>query len=644
MSMVEMTPTVREGRYDEPDADFIARALDQANPNALRLALYQATSDPALADVKVGSVPWWGGVFQVTVLSAEDGERVKEKARAFLSGEKRGQVDDAPSGERLRALIETFAGEPVSDFMVEMGREELSFDAYPRGVEWTKEPSEETKRSYHVTVIGAGIGGIAAGIQLKRLGIPFIIVDENDGIGGTWWKNDYPDARVDIASHHFQYSFMHNYRWKHNFAPAGEVQKYIEQAALDHDLIPHIRLNSKLTAAEWDEGRAQWRLTLDGDGAQEIRTSAIISAAGLFNRPNKPDIPGLDSFEGPWFHSTEWDHGVEYHGKRIGIVGVGSTGAQIMPRVAQDAAHVSVFQRSPQWVATVDGYKAEVTPETQWLFDTVPYYWNWYCFALFHAMFGDVEGLQNADPEWQAKGGIISERNDNLRSYLAENIRTKLADRPDLIAKLIPDFPPFTKRTVIDNGWFDALRRDNVDLVTEGIDRITPGGVKTKDGKEHPVDLLVLSAGFKTEDYLWPVQYSGVNGVTLERAWAKDGARSYLGMTMPHFPNLFVVYGPNGQARAGGLFPWIEIWVRYAVHSVVRMIEAGAHVMECRQSVFDDYNAKMDKAMEHCIWDVPGQQSYYLNKFGRTSANMPWKPDQYYHWIKEPDLADFDLR
>lgn len=643
--MVKMQQAA-EAMENPVDPAFISRALDQANLNALRLALYQTTGDEELARMDVGSVPWWGGVFQVSVLSDEDGEEVKAKARTFLASQDSAAAEPAPpSDQQLRELIEAFSGGPVSDFMVEMGREELSFDLYPRGVEWSREPSDEVKQSYHVTVIGAGIGGVAAGIQLKRLGIPFTIIDENDGIGGTWWKNDYPDARVDIASHHFQYSFMRNYPWKHNFAPASEVQKYIEQAAQDHDLIPHISLNTKLSAAEWDEGRGQWRLTLEGaTGAQEKRTSAIISAAGLFNRPNKPDIAGLESFEGPWFHSTEWDHDVDYRGKRVGIVGVGSTGAQIMPRVAQEAAHVSVFQRSPQWVATVDGYKSDVSAETQWLFDTVPYYWNWYCFALFHAMFGDVEGLQNADPDWQAKGGIISERNDNLRAYLTENIRSKLADRPDLIAKLIPDFPPFTKRTVIDNGWFDALRRDNVDLVTEGIDHITGNAVVTKDGTEHPVDLLVLSAGFKTEDYLWPVRYSGVNGVTLEQAWAKDGARSYLGMTMPQFPNLFIVYGPNGQARAGGLFPWIEIWVRYGVHAIVQMVEAGAHVMECRQSVFDDYNAKMDEAMKQCIWDVPGQKSYYLNRFGRTSANMPWKPDQYYHWVKQSDLADFELR
>jgi 4-hydroxyacetophenone monooxygenase len=369
----------------------------------------------------------------------------------------------------------------------------------------------------------------------------------------------------------------------------------------------------------------------------------LISAAGLFNEPNLPDIPGIESYHGKIFHTTAWDHGFDYKGQRVGIIGVGCTGAQLMPRVAQDAGQVTVFQRSPNWVAKLDGYRDEIPTDVQWLMDNVPHYWNWYVFSVFYTLYSSDGALQEVDRQWRSEGGLVSPVNDTLRRNIREHIVSQFPDNPEMVKKLTPDWPPFAKRLVVDNGWFEALKRPNVTLVTQGIDRITPRGILTKDGVEHELDLIVVAGGFKVERYLWPVRYEGRHGVTLEKAWEKDGARAYLGITLPDFPNLFIVYGPNAQARAGGLFAWLEIWARYCVQAIVEMLESGHRSMECRRDVHDAYNAKLDAAEDLCIWAMDGMKSYYVNEKGRQGTNNPLRPSVAYALVREPNLADYVL-
>ena len=263
---------------------------------------------------------------------------------------------------------------------------------------------------------------------------------------------------------------------------------------------------------------------------------------------------------------------------------------------------------------------------------------------MFHTLFADDGALTALDPDWRKDGGSISRKNDMLRQNITEYVQTELAERPDLLEKCMPDFPPFARRLIIDNGWFDALKRPNVSLVTEGIEKITPEGILTNDGAAHALDLIVLGAGFKAERYLWPTHYIGRGGVTLEQAWEADGARAYLGVSMPQFPNLFVIYGPNMQARAGGLFAWLEIWARYAVGAIVGMLEQGKSVVEVRQDVFDRYNADLDAAQADCIWGHEGLKSYYVNEHGRQAVNNPFPPSEFYSRVREPDLADYDLK
>ena len=256
-----------------------------------------------------------------------------------------------------------------------------------------------------------------------------------------------------------------------------------------------------------------------------------------------------------------------------------------------------------------------------WLCDNLPYYWNWYCFAAYYRSL-DLAPLQLRDLAYEAKGGCANERNDAIRKSLTNFIHKKMADRPDLIEKLIPKYAPLVRRLVVDNGFYDCLKEKHVELVTTGIDHFTEKGIVTTDGVEREFDMVVLGAGFKVSKYFWPCEYVGKGGTRLEDCWTKDGARSYLGMVMPGFPNLFTLYGPNHQPRGGSLYSWAEIWARYAVASVVYMIEHGVKSMDVKSAVFDEYQAKLDEATSKLIWESAGA-GYYVNEFGRQGVNMP---------------------
>lgn len=617
--------------------------LEQANPAVLRMALYQATRDPALAAMDVERRPVRGGAYFVPVLASRHHDDVVEKALAFLSSDS-DRREMPTDDEQLRAMMELFAGEPVSQLAFELGRGDICNDAFPITAAWKNRPSDQVRSRYKVAIIGAGFGGLAAAVMLKNLGLDFEIIERADEVGGTWRAVHYPEARVDIASHHYQLSFMKRHKWRNWYATADELLEYARSVAERFDLRRHISFGTQLKAARWDEDASKWRLTLEREGRQEIREfTMVISAAGLFNSVNVPAFEGIDSFAGQILHPADWDHDCDLVGKNVVQIGVGSTGAQIMPYLARAAANLAVFQRSPQWVMPIEGYRDPIPDGVQWLFENFPHYWGWQSFFSFYANLGsDPSGLHDYDPDWQKRGGVVSERNDNLRTFCENYIRSKVGHDPALVAKTTPEFPPFGKRPVIDNGWFDALAKPNVELVTEPIDRVTPHAVVARDGTQYPADAIVMCAGYTVERYLWPATYTGRDGKALEEVWSADGPRAHLGMTVPGFPNLFILYGPNSQARTGGLIKWLESWARYSVSLIVEVIERGARSISVKQTAFDDYNARLDQAAGKLVWkECP---SYYLNAHGRQGVNAPWLPADYWSMIRAPDLSHFEIR
>lgn len=624
------------------DAAFLDRALAQANMNVLRLAMLQLTDDPELAAIPVVETGIRGGALIAYTIAPEHHAVVRAKARAWLleHSDDRG-APDPPSRARAEELMALFAGARLSENEAAYGYEELAFEAFPRDVQWSAPEKAKAARDYKVVVIGAGISGISVSLQLKRLGIPYEVFERNSDLGGTWHTNKYPDARVDTSSYLYQFKFEKNYPWTEFFAARDETLAYLNHIVDKHGLRDAMTFNTELVSAEWLEDRSVWSLVLrDGQGrSRAVEADIVISATGLFNKPKRPDIPGLDSFEGRVFHTTEWDQAFDTTGKRIALIGTGSTGAQLAPIVAQDAGHLSIYQRTPEWVMAFENYKVKMTPEVRWLFDTVPYYWNWYCFSS-HLTGQTMQGLQYHDPAWQAQGGKVNPRNDRVRAVLTDYIRSKVDGDPDLLARLTPEHAPLVRRLVVDSGFYDTIMRDNVELVSDAIERITPRGILTKDGKERPFDLIALGTGFETAEYFWPTDYRGRDGARLDGMWAKDGARSYLGITMPDFPNFFIFYGPNGSPRSGGFYSWAEVWTRYVLGAVVDMIEGGHRTIEVKRDVFEKYNSGMDEAMKNLIWEMGGA-SYYVNSHGRSGIFMPWETQDYHAMVKQHNLNDF---
>jgi 4-hydroxyacetophenone monooxygenase len=624
------------------DVDTVRRAVDAADPNVLRITLFQLTGDPDLAKMRVTATPVRGGASFNSVLAEEHHDEVRAKSLSYLLNQPT-EVPGRPSDAEILRMMEMLSNETFSAAEFRFGLEELALDEFPRDVTWNNRPPDAVLRGFHVAVIGAGISGIAAAVQLERLGIPYTVLERQAGLGGTWHLNRYPDARVDVTSYMYQFKFEKNYPWTEYFASQPETEKYLEHIAAKHDVKSKIRFNVEVTAAEWDEDTATWILTTRADGSEDtLSANVIISASGLFSTPNLPDIDGINAFAGSIFHTAAWPGSLDLSGKKVALIGNGSSGTQLMPRVAEVAGRLYAFQRTPNWVAKIEGYRTKVAPELRWLFDNMPFYWNWYCYSSYIAT-TRTQASQVYDREWQARGGLISERNDALRAHLTEYIRTEVGGDPDLAAKCTPTYAPMARRLVVDNGWYRALTRENVELVTDGISRITPAAIISTTGTEYPVDVIILGAGFQVSRYLWPVRYQGRDGRTLEDLWSKDGARSYLGIVMPGFPNMFMFYGPQGQPRAGGFYSWAEIWARYTLKAITAMIESGSRSMECRQDIYQEYNDRLDRENENLIWEREGAGGYLVNDFGRSAVNMPWPIHEYHAWVIDPTLTDYHM-
>lgn len=631
------------------DRAFVERAIRTANPNALRLALYQQTGDPRLAAMSAGPVPVAGGALRSFRLGRDHTEELVDVALGYLTDlERLGPPVAPPAKADVAELFTMFTGAAPTEPELHWAYEDLAFADFPHDATWTAGPPAGALDGFSVAIIGAGISGIAIGIQLDRLGIDYRIIEQRDDIGGTWHVNDYPDVRVDIPARMYQYRFVKDYRWSSYFPTGAEIKAYIDHVADRYDVRRRIELNSELSAATWREDDCTWELAVRRANGQEetLHANVVISCVGLFNRPNRPDIDGLDSFEGAMFHTTEWDHEVDYSGQRVAVVGTGSTGTQLLSAVAERASHVSVFQRTPSWINPVKGYRATVPAEEQWLLDTLPGYRNWTIFAASLEEM-QIAALQEMDPEWVARGGRVSERNSIYRERLVEFIRSKIGDDEELFEKLLPNYAPLARRLVIDNGFYDALQAEHVELVTDPIERVTTDSIITTDPEsgaevERPFDLIVIGSGFKVAEYMWPVTYTGRGGTTLEQEWSRDGARAHLGLSLPKFPNFFVIYGPNGQTRGGSFHVFATAFGRYIGELLVHLIENGHGSFEVRQNVFEGYNDAMDAESRKILWEHEGVGGYYVNEFGRSGVNMPWTHQQYYEWIRVPDPDDFD--
>lgn len=624
------------------DEAWIRQALSRADMNVLRVALYQQTGDPDLAAMPVSLDGAPGSPYQIYRIPKSHHAVLIEKAVAYLMDPNR-PLNMSPSSAQVREYLELFEGGPVSDSAAIAGIEELGFGGFQRAAAWSDGQRPDIPEDFEVLIIGAGFSAIVLAVQLNMLGIRYRIVERQADFGGTWCLNTYPDARVDITSFIYNFTFELNYPWKHAFAPREELCEYIDYLVDKYDIRKHAQFDTKVNKAQWDESKSRWIVHLERvDGTKEVAESHILlSCAGLFNKLKLPDIEGIERYQGKMFHTTQWDHSYDHSGKRVALIGTGSTGSQLLPKIAPEVEHITVYQRTPNWITPVPAYREPIIDERRWLLANMPAYANWNRHSYIDASVRN-QALQDLDPDWITDGGFVNQKNDQLRKMLTQMVEHKMADKPELVPHLIPEFAPLSRRIVVDNGFYDTLLRDNVELEVSGISHMTENGIVSKDGVEREFDLIILAAGFEVEKYLHPVDYTGRDGMTLEKLWSKDGARAHLTMTLPGFPNFFMMYGPNAGVRAGSFHSSVEMLSRYICGVITSMVERGASSVELREEVYVDYNERLDAGMKHKLWEQEkGGHSYYLNQHGKSGVNMPWEVFEFYDFIRQPNPDEY---
>jgi 4-hydroxyacetophenone monooxygenase len=487
-------------------------------------------------------------------------------------------------------------------------------------------PSPPT--GFRVVIIGAGMSGICMAVKLEQAGIDYIILEKDADLGGTWLENVYPGCGVDTPSHFYSFSFAPNPDWSHYFPKRDEVFAYFSKVADTYGVRRRVRFSTEVIGADYDTTSAIWRVRGRDASGQEFTMDApvLVSAVGQVNRPSIPPLAGLDQFAGPVMHTAQWRPEVDLREKRVAVIGTGASAMQLVPAIVDDAERVQVFQRTKQWAIPHPNYGRPVAEGVQYLMNRVPLYAGWYRLRTFWN-FGDrlYEPLQ-IDPDWQHQDRSINEANEKHRIFLTRHIQRELGERTDLRDSCVPDYPPYVKRPLLDNGWFRTVARPDVDLITEGIEAVTEHAVVTNSGTEHKADVIALATGFNILQFLWPMEIRGASGQTLREFWGEDDARAYLGVTVPGFPNFFIINGPNTFAGHGGsAIIATEFEVRYTMHAVRRLIEADLASIEVREDVFWDYNKELDEALSRMIWSHRKTSTYFRNTAGRVVVNSPWK-------------------
>jgi 4-hydroxyacetophenone monooxygenase len=625
----------------------IRAALEQAELPALLPALAHLTGDRALLREDLRPDPLLMMEPQ-SGLTAEQQASIRAVALQVLVGwrDSGGPIAPRPSPTALQELMEFAVGGVEMAEYVPLLEEELGVtDGDRRAPSWRKEDVAPDV-PFTVAVIGAGMSGLLAAHRLQQAGVPFVVLEKNEDVGGTWWENTYPGCRVDNPNHLYSYSFAQKHDWPQHFSTQDVLHEYFRSCADELRLRPSIRFGTEVRSATFDEDRCSWTVvSRDRDGREEaIEVQAVISAVGQLNRPNVPDLPGRDTFAGPAFHSARWDHSVDLTGKRVAVIGTGASAAQLIPIVAEQAAELDIFQRTPNWLAPTPDYHEEVAPGQRWLYTHVPFYSQWHRFWIFWRMGDGVLPAVRVDPGWEPKGASVSFENEVFRQLLTAYLEAEVADRPDLLPKVVPTYPVGAKRILRDNGvWAGTLKRDNVRLVTEKITEITPAGVVTGDGEEHEVDVIVYGTGFQASKFLTPMQVRGRGGVDLHELWGTD-ARAYLGITVPGFPNLFCLYGPNTNIVINGSIVYFsECEVRYALGCLRMALAAGRRAVDCRQEVHDAYNVAVDAENARMAWGASTVNSWYKSDSGRVSQNWPFTLLEFWRRTREPDPADYEL-
>ena len=480
-----------------------------------------------------------------------------------------------------------------------------------------------------IAIVGTGFSGLCLGIHLKKLGVEsFVLFEKADRIGGTWRENTYPGAECDVPSALYSFSFEQNPRWSHKWSGQSEILEYLEHCTKKYDLYPHIRFNQEVRDARFEEETGEWRIETS-DGAVE-QFDVLVSGVGQLQKPAMPKIEGMDRFQGVSFHSARWNHDYDMAEKRVGVIGNAASAIQFIPHIAPKVEHLTVYQRSPNWMLPKNGKK--YTSFEKWLgtvFSPFPNYYRFLSWIRGEGLFYPLMSLENNRTREKSQEAAIA--------YIEEKIRD-----PKLRKDLVPDYPMGAKRVLFSDDIYDALDRNNVTVVTTPIKGIREAGVETEDGVLHEADALVYSTGFDTNSFLTPMQVIGRGGQSLNELWARDGAEAYLGITHTGFPNFFMMYGPNTNLGHNSIIVMIEAQARYILSCFDALSSRRARWLDVKDDVQRTYNEWIDERMKKMVWSA-ADRSWYKTEAGRVTNNWVGRTSEYRKMTRNVNPKDYEF-
>jgi cation diffusion facilitator CzcD-associated flavoprotein CzcO len=480
---------------------------------------------------------------------------------------------------------------------------------------------------YEVAIVGSGFAGLGMAIELRRSGHKdFVVLERGDALGGTWRDNHYPGCACDVPTPLYSYSFAPNPHWSHMYARSGQLRAYLEHCADRFGVRGHLRLGADVTGGRWDDERQRWEIDVDGEPALCARF--VVGGFGGLNRPSFPDIDGLEDFDGPVFHTAQWEQSVPVKGRRVGVIGTGASAIQVIPRVAKVASEVTVFQRTAPWV--VPKIDRRIPAWEQALYAKIPLTQKLVRGTIFAITEGVGVAITRA-PQLMKIGEVWARR----------HMRRAISD-PDLREAVEPAYRLGCKRILVSNDYYPALARDNVELVSSGIERITPAGVVCADGSQHAIDVLVCGTGFRIEEVFAHLDIRGRDGVALNESWA-GGIEAHRGTTVHGFPNLALLSGPNTGTGSTSQVYMIEAQIHYVLQMLRTLRERGAGTIEPRAQAQADYNRWLQSSMQRTVWLQGGCDSWYLDDEGVNRTLYPGPSSSFWRSLRRVREHEYQL-
>ena len=625
-----------------PDRNRLQAALAEADLRVLLMVMFQISGEERwlqepyrarrdvklIADEDAGFAP---------ELQAE----IRAAALQILTDQAHSPAHPIPDEALLERMMSVCLGEQVAPEYAPTMREQMGFAPVMESL--TPLEAVPVSNQLPVIIVGAGISGILLGKMLLEQGIPFRIFDKNRQVGGTWWENTYPGCGVDTPNHAYSFSFGPRYPWRRFFSPRADIQDYLEQTAAAANLYPHIEFNTQIEQARWDSDNACWQVTVRSSAGQSVvQGFAVVSAVGQLNLPSMPTLQGIADFEGPIFHSSDWPSDLNLVGKKVAVVGTGASAMQIVPTIADTVAELTVYQRSPQWARPIPRFHDELSESSHWLVEHVPFYAAWLRFTVLWRYGDGLLPFLRKDPDWPHPERSMNRVNEKHRLELLAHIENTLGDRQDLLQKCVPDYPPYGKRMLLDNGWFETLLKPNVELVTAGIDHLDSKAIVGADGARREFDVVVLATGFQVGKMAARLNITGRDGMRLKDEWADDNPSAYLGVSISGFPNLFCMMGPGtGLGHGGSAMFQAEVQARYVAECVTGMLNSGDRSMEVKTAVQQEFVDRLDAEHAQMIWMHPGLRTYYRNAKGRVFSLLPWRVVDYWHMARRVNRDDY---